>query len=189
MIPAALKVICEFIVNGLHSTHKVPFLILFIIRAVYANADEDEMGEIMYTLSEFIHNFDEMDILASEDRSVFSSRLATFFVALKDKFLQKKPIFPAIVSFLEIELSRKEINIDLTKLLKRMYIEFDTRKPMLIVESGALDTWWLLAKLTLKHIRKKPQLLGMSLMAHGYFLVYLKIKLHKFSSDGQALRR
>ena len=110
--------------------------------------------------AEFIHNFDEMDIAATDDRTLFSGRLATFFVALKEKFLEKKPIFPAIMSFLDAELSKKDINIDLTKLLKRIYIEFDTRKPMLIVESGALDTWWLLAKLTLKHIKKKPQLLG-----------------------------
>lgn len=116
-------------------------------------------GTIFY-FSEFIHNFDEMDIAATEDRSLFSGRLATFFVALKEKFLEKKPIFPAIMSFLDAELSKKDISIDLTKLLKRIYIEFDTRKPMLIVESGALDTWWLLAKLTLKHIKKKPQLLG-----------------------------
>ena len=101
-----------------------------------------------------------MDIAATDDRTLFSGRLATFFVALKEKFLEKKPIFPAIMSFLDAELSKKDINIDLTKLLKRIYIEFDTRKPMLIVESGALDTWWLLAKLTLKHIKKKPQLLG-----------------------------
>ena len=51
VIPIALKVICEFIVNGLHSTHKIPFLLLFIIRGVYANEDEDELGEVMYTLS------------------------------------------------------------------------------------------------------------------------------------------
>lgn len=118
------------------------------------------MENIILLSSEFIHNFDEMDIAASDDRSIFSGRLATFFVALKEKFLEKKPIFPAIMSFLDAELSRKDIKIDLTKLLKRIYIEFDTRKPMLIVESGALDTWWLLAKLTLKHIKKKPQLLG-----------------------------
>ena len=160
VIPYALKVICEFIVNGLHSTNKIPFLLLFLIRAVYANEDEDETGEIMYTLSEFIHNFEEMDIAVNQERSLFSSRLATFFIALKEKFMEKKPIFPAIVSFIDIELRKNEINIDLTKLLKRIYIEFDTRKPMLIVESGALDTWWLLAKLTLKHVRKKPQLLG-----------------------------
>ena len=160
VIPYALKIICEFIVNGLHSTNKIPFLLLFLIRAVYANEDEDETGEIMYTLSEFIHNFEEMDIAVNQERSLFSSRLATFFIALKEKFMEKKPIFPAIVSFIDIELRKNEINIDLTKLLKRIYIEFDTRKPMLIVESGALDTWWLLAKLTLKHVRKKPQLLG-----------------------------
>ena len=87
------------------------------------------MENIILLSSEFIHNFDEMDIAASDDRSIFSGRLATFFVALKEKFLEKKPIFPAIMSFLDAELSRKDIKIDLTKLLKRIYIEFDTRNP------------------------------------------------------------
>ena len=69
---------CEFIVNGLHSTHKIPFLLLFLIRAVYANEPEEEIGEIMFTLSEFIQNFDQMELQESEERSMFSSRLATF---------------------------------------------------------------------------------------------------------------
>ena len=152
---------CEFIVNGLHSTHKIPFLLLFLIRAVYANEPEEEIAEILFTLSEFIQNFEQMDLKESEERVRFSSRLATFLVALKQKDSESLPIFPAILSFIDVELRKKDINIDLTKLLKRIYIEFDVRKPMLIVESGALDTWWLLAKLTLKHIRKKPQLLVM----------------------------
>ena len=127
VVPYALKVICEFIVNGLHSTHKMPFLLLFVIRAVYANENEDEIGEIMYTLSEFIHNFDELDLDVNDDRTLFSSRLSTFFVALKEKFMENNPIFPAIVSFIDIELRKNDISIDLTKLLKRIYIEFDTR--------------------------------------------------------------
>ena len=161
VIPLALKVMCEFIVNGLHSTHKIPFLLLFLIRAVYASEPEEEIAEIMLTLSEFIQNFDQADLKETEERARFSSRLATFLVALKQKDSESLPIFPAILSFIDVELRKKDINIDLTKLLKRIYIEFDVRKPMLIVESGALDTWWLLAKLTLKHIRKKPQLLVM----------------------------
>ena len=39
--------------------------------------------------AEFIHNFDEMDIAATDDRTLFSGRLATFFVALKEKFLER----------------------------------------------------------------------------------------------------
>ena len=161
VIPIALKVICEFIVNGLHSTHKIPFLLLFLIRAVYANESEEEIVEIMFYLYEFVQNFDKMELTEPEERSMFSSRLATFFCALREKHGEKLPIFPAILSFIDVELRKKDISIDLTKLLKRIYIEFDVRKPMLIVESGALDTWWLLAKLTLKHIKKKPQLLVM----------------------------
>jgi len=46
-------------------------------------------------------------------------------------------------------------------MLKRVYIELDVGKPLLIVESGSLDTWWLLAKMTLQHVRKRPQLLVM----------------------------
>ena len=161
MIPLALKVICEFIVNGLHSTHKIPFLLLFLIRAVYANEPEEEVVEIMFTLYEFVQNFDSLECEQPEERTLFSCRLATFFCALREKHRENLPIFPPILSFIDLELRKKDISIDLTKLLKRIYIEFDVRKPMLIVESGALDTWWLLAKLTLKHIRKKPQLLVM----------------------------
>ena len=115
----------------------------------------------MFTLFEFVQNFDKMELAQTEERTLFSSRLGTFFAALKEKHEENLPIFPAILSFIDIELRKKDITIDLTKLLKRIYIEFDVRKPMLIVESGALDTWWLLAKLTLKHIKKKPQLLVM----------------------------
>ena len=46
-------------------------------------------------------------------------------------------------------------------MLRRVYIELDVGKPLLIVESGSLDTWWLLAKMTLQHVRKRPQLLVM----------------------------
>ena len=60
VIPIALKVICEFIVNGLHSTHKIPFLLLFLIRAVYANEPEEEVVEIMFTLYEFVQNLDKL---------------------------------------------------------------------------------------------------------------------------------
>ena len=168
VVPASLSNICEFIVNALHSSHKIPFLLLFVIKAVYANVDDEELGEIMFGMSEFVHDFDSIETVADhlltveeDSKTIFSARMNAFFHALKSKYQKELPILPAISSFIDSELRKNNINLDITKILKRIYIEFDPRKPLLIVESGALDTWWLLAKLTLKNVKKKPQLLVM----------------------------
>ena len=153
--------ICNFIVHGLHSSHKIAFLLLFVIRAVYANIDDEELGEVMFSLSEFVHEFDDFDTEDDPDwdensRDLFSVRLSCFLKALKIKFDSGQPILQAIIVFIETEFRKNEvkicspilriissqINLDITRMLKRVYIELDTRKPLLIVESGSLDTWW-----------------------------------------------
>ena len=80
--------ICNFIVHGLHSSHKIAFLLLFVIRAVYANIDDEELGEVMFSLSEFVHEFDDFDTEDDPDwdensRDMFSVRLSCFLKALK----------------------------------------------------------------------------------------------------------
>ena len=153
--------ICNFIVHGLHSSHKIAFLLLFVIRAVYANIDDEELGEVMFSLSEFVHEFDDFDTEDDPDwdessRDLFSVRLSCFLKALKIKFDSGQPILQAIIIFIETEFRKNEvvtnlwkkenhwksqINLDITRMLKRVYIELDTGKPLLIVESGSLDTW------------------------------------------------
>ena len=147
--------------HGLHSSHKIAFLLLFVIRAVYANIDDEELGEVMFSLSEFVHEFDDFDTEDDPDwdensRDLFSVRLSCFLKALKIKFDSGQPILQAIIVFIETEFRKNEvkicspilsiissqINLDITRMLKRVYIELDTGKPLLIVESGSLDTWW-----------------------------------------------
>ena len=164
--PIALARICDFIVHGLHPSHKISFILLFVIRAVYANIDDEELGEVMFSLSEFVHEFEDYETEEDPDwdensRDLFSVRLACFLKGLKIKHDNKQPILNAIIIFMEAEFRRNQIELDITQMLKRVYIELDTGMPMLIVESGSLDTWWLLAKLTLKNVKKKPQLLVM----------------------------
>ena len=106
--------ICDFIVHGLHSSHKVSFLLLFVTRAVYANIDDEELGEVMFTLSEFVHEFDEFETEEDPDwdessKNLFSVRLAIFLKALKIKFESNQPILPAIITFIESELRRNEV--------------------------------------------------------------------------------
>ena len=144
--------------HGLHSSHKIAFLLLFVIRAVYANIDDEELGEVMFSLSDFVHEFDtDNDPDWDENsRDLFSVRLSCFLKALKIKFDSGQPILQAIIVFIETEFRKNEveicppilsnissqINLDITRMLKRVYIELDTGKPLLIVESGSLDTWW-----------------------------------------------
>ena len=133
-----------------------------MIRAVYANIDDEELGEVMFSLSEFVHEFDDFDTEDDPDwdensRDLFSVRLSCFLKALKIKFDSGQPILQAIIVFIETEFRKNEvkicspilsnissqINLDITRMLKRVYIELDTGKPLLIVESGSLDTWCL----------------------------------------------
>ena len=52
-----------------------------MIRAVYANIDDEELGEVMFSLSEFVHEFEDFDIEDDPDwdessRDLFSVRLS-----------------------------------------------------------------------------------------------------------------
>ena len=87
-----------------------------MIRAVYANIDDEELGEVMFSLSEFVHEFDDFDTEDDPDwdensRDLFSVRLSCFLKALKIKFDSGQPILQAIIVFIETEFRKNEVKI------------------------------------------------------------------------------
>lgn len=122
VIPLALARICDFIVHGLHPSHKISFLLLFVIRAVYANIEDEELGEVMFALSEFVHEFDEFDTEDDPDwdedsRDLFSVRLQCFLKALKIKYDSDQQILQGIIAFMETEFRRNKVLIILVIVL------------------------------------------------------------------------
>ena len=81
---------------------------------MYANIDDEELGEVMFSLSEFVHEFDDFDTEDDPDgdensRDLFSVRLSCFLKALKIKFDSGQPILQAIIVFIETEFRKNEV--------------------------------------------------------------------------------
>ena len=85
---------------------------------MYANIDDEELGEVMFSLSEFVHEFDDFDTEDDPDwdessRDLFSVRLSCFLKALKIKFDSDQPILQAIIIFIETEFRKNEVTTNL----------------------------------------------------------------------------
>jgi len=165
--PIALSMICELTIQALQSSHKIPFLILFIIKAVYEfSAPEEEKESLTLTYENFIATFqdDTQDVGHISDEKFIllaSVRFNRFLSELKLRNIKGFNILPSVIRYAEQEFSQNNIEINVGKVLKRIYLDEDSSKPILIIEKGSLNVWWLLASLATSKGGQKPQLLVM----------------------------
>ena len=166
-LPKVLKDLCLLVTHGLHSSHKLEFLLVFIINVVHEGESELEKREMKNIVKSFFANFEETDSVKDDAvgendlKDGPSKRLNHFLEAVKDRFLKKQSIYSAIITFIESELRRIGVYLDVEDLTKRVYVITDKSEPILIVENGTLDTWWLISKLTAHAKTNKPRLLVM----------------------------
>ena len=117
-------------------------------------------------LNNFFEAFDagavsEDEVLKADDsfKVLGSVRLNIFLKAILIKYNKGQGVHSAFVTYIESELRRFNIHLNVEGLTMRVSIYKDTAKPLLIVEHGSLDTWWMIAKLGAKKNVKKPRLL------------------------------
>ena len=161
-----LNQLCVLITNGLHTSHRMIFLLMFIVYAMHSDAPDEEKGEFKMVLNNFFEAFDagavsEDEVLKADDsfKVLGSVRLNIFLKAILIKYNKGQGVHSAFVTYIESELRRFNIHLNVEGLTMRVSIYKDTAKPLLIVEHGSLDTWWMIAKLGAKKNVKKPRLL------------------------------
>jgi dynein heavy chain len=171
VLPQVLSTICTSVTEGLHTVHKLPYLLLFVIKVIHQRVAEEEQAELLQALNNFIlsdlteSSITEADITSTDElffKTLASVRLNVFLKAIQLKYIKRQPIFTAIIIFIETEFRRAGIDVDIPGLTKRIRISLETRRPILIIEHGSLDIWWIISKLAAsKGNIRKPRLLVM----------------------------
>jgi dynein heavy chain len=171
VLPQVLSTICTTVTEGLHTVHKLPYLLLFVIKVVHQRAAEEEKLELHQVLTSFLSSdliddsVTEAEIISTDEtffKVLASVRLNVFLKAVQLKYIKRQPIFTAIITFIESEFRRVGINVDISGLTKRVRISLETRRPILIIEHGSLDIWWIIGKMAaLRGNKRKPRLLVM----------------------------
>ena len=167
-LPHILEDACTLVTQGLHTSHRFIFLILFVVKVVHCREDKKEKENLYNTVQSFLNSVDDADSIediGSIDDQQFkvlpSVRLDIFFKALKTRYKKRQGLFSAFTTFIESELRRIKVNINIENHCKRLNIVKETSKPLLIVEHGLLDTWGMIARQVSKKGIKKPRLLVM----------------------------
>ena len=171
VLPKVLSIICTTVTEGLHTVHKLPYILLFVIKVVHQKAAKEEQIELLQVLNNFLtsdladDSVTEADITSTDEtffKVLASVRLNVFLKAIKLKYIKRQPIFTAIITFIESEFRRAGIDVDITGLTKRVKISLELKRPTLIIEHGSLDIWWIIGKMAAsKGNQRKPRLLVM----------------------------
>ena len=165
-----LKELCQLVTMSVHVTHRLTFLLFFVVKVVHDRDTEEEKEEAYRVLNNFIIKFDDDDEFVEavaegtkREKTLFSRRLTNFLVIIKSNFLHGQPILGSVATFVESELRKSGIVLDVMRFMKRTEIRDVPKRPILIVEHGLLDTLALIGKFAnrIRENPSKPRLLVM----------------------------
>ena len=168
-LPFILENVCTLVTEGLHTSHRFIFLLLFVVKVVHCQESNEEKRKLSKIMQSFTNlsldvydsTHETVEVDDEQFKALPSVRLGIFLRALRIRYNKNQSLFSAFTTFIESELRRAKVTINIDTLCKRLKIIKDTSKPLLIVEHGLLDTWGMIAKLVSNKEVKKPRLLVM----------------------------
>ena len=165
-----LRNLCQIVTMALHVTHRLTFLLFFVVKVVHDRDSEEEKEEAYRVLNNFILKFEDDEEFVEEiaettkqRKPLFSRRLINFLVTIKGNFQSGQPILGSVATFVESELRKNGIELDVMRFMKRTELREIPKKPLLIVEHGLLDTLALIGKFAnrIRSVPSRPRLLVM----------------------------